>query len=250
MCRPVPLPPIATTIELRPIDDDPEIVADPGIASDLQTILGFGCVIEYVGEPRLITCRRYDVKGPVGYVGAICHAARGYRQFRTDRIDAVLDPVTGEVLGSGTFFARFEPLSRHAAPEYWGLKRRQKSTLVAGLNILVFLARCDGQWHPLEHEPIERFISSMWLRKEWEGDPPMDRILTHANRLAPGGNEALSAVKYYGRSTTSTRILSNAIAEIIAADGVILPEENAWATEICSALAEIADDDFREFTGV
>lgn len=247
--RSSPLPPVSASIGLRNIHDS-EVVADPGISDEeLQSILGFACVIEYSSEPRLITCRRYDKKGALSYVGAICHSAGGYRQFRTDRIDAVIDPASGEVLGAGSFFDRFEPKSDKTAVDDWGLTRSRKSTLNAGLNVLAFIARCDGYWHPLEHEPIENFITSMWMRKEWEGDPPIDRIIAHAQRLAPSAVEALSALKYYARSDTSTRILLNSVTALIAADGLISSEENMWAVEIARAIDELQAAEFRKYVG-
>ena len=179
------LPPVAAMFSLREIED-PEVGAAPDeFEPELQSIAAFACIIEYDGDHRLITCRRFDLVGELGYVGAICHAARGYRQFRCDRIQTVFDAASGEALGDGSFFHRFEVQSRRERAPTWGLTPNQKAELIAGLNVLAFMARCDGRWHPLETPVIEKFVCSMWLRKEWPGDPPLDEIVAHSQRLAP-----------------------------------------------------------------
>jgi hypothetical protein len=216
-----------------------EVVEEPDDVP--QSIAGLMCVIEYVDScgaqtERLVTCRRYDLRGNVGYVGAI--SANGYVQFRTDRILAVSDLQTGEVLGDGTFFARFDPNSIAEAVETFGLPPSRKAHLVAGLNILTFMARCDGHWHPLESEPIEQFICSLWLRKEWDGDPPIDKIMAHARRIAPDGQVFIKSIKQYAQSSTSSRLIRRAVEAVIAADGIICDAEHLFAMELVAQLDE------------
>lgn len=246
--RPV-LPPIATSVELKAIDDPQALDRTPEKAKVLQPISGFTCVIDYEGEARLITCRRYDLIGERAYVGAICHSARGYRQFRCDRIWAVIEAETGEVLGVGDYFQRFEVKSRRDATPSWGISSSQRTVLIAGLNALAFLARCDGQWHALEDEPIERFVCAMWLRKEWAGDPPIDEIMAHARRLAPDASLALKGLKHFARSESSLRILLAAFSGLIDADGVITPEEVRWVAEMQDRIADAEEDDFQNSIG-
>jgi hypothetical protein len=145
------LPPVAATFSLGTIED-PEVGEAPvDVEPELQSIAAFVCIIEYDGEHRLITCRRFDLVGDLGYVGAVCHAARGYRQFRCDRIQSVFDASSGEALGDGGFFHRFEAQSRREHAASGGLTPSQKATLIAGLNVRAFMARCAGagiRWRP------------------------------------------------------------------------------------------------------
>lgn len=221
-------------------DEQAIVVEEPPPAAELDPITAFVCVIEYVGDARLITCRRYDIVGEHGYVGAICSTANGYRQFRTDRIAYVADAYTGEVIGDGSYFARFEPRSVRDRAPTWGLIPSQKATLVAGLNVLSFMAHCDGQWHPLETEPVERFICSMWLRKEWPGDPPIDEILAHSRRLAPDADTFFRALNCYAKSASSSAVLRRAVGDLVSADGVICGDEVNWSTELTGYLAAMA----------
>jgi hypothetical protein len=235
------LPPVAARFSLSVIED-PEAGAAPiDVDAEPHAIAAFVCIIEYEGEQRLITCRRYDIVGEFGYVGAICHAARGYRQFRCDRIQAVFDATTGEVLGDGHFFNRFDAQSRRERAPTWGLTPSRKATLVAGLNVLAFMARCDGHWHRLETTAIENFVCSMWLRKEWPGEPPLAEIVAHSQRLAPDSDTFFRALQHYAQSSSSTRVLRRSIGDLIAADGVICSAETTWGAEIDSFFCEAGE---------
>lgn len=239
------LPPVASIFSLARIEDEDVGQAQIGDSGELQPISAYVCIIEYEGNQRLITCRRYDMIGDTGYVGAICHCAGGYRQFRCDRIQSVFDPATGEALGDGSYFNRFEPESRRERSPSWGLTSSRKATLVAGMNVLAFMARCDGYWHPLESEPLEKFICSMWLRKEWPGDPPIDEIMTHAQRLSPDAETFFRGLRHYAQSSTSTQLLRRAVGDLIAADGIVCSAEANWGAEIETFFREYDEDEFR-----
>ena len=111
--------------------------------------------------------------------------------------------------------------------------------MIAGLNILSFMARCDGQWHPLETEAIERFVTSLWIRKEWDGDPPLDDIIAHAQRLSPDANTALQGLLCFASNPISTKVLMRSISDLISSDGIICDEEHRWSVEIAEFIAEI-----------
>jgi len=230
--------PVPANLNIHSIED-PEVVPPPPIpAGELEPISGFACYIDYDDATRPIVCRRFDVIGNVGYVGAICHAAKGYRQFRTDRILAVYDAISGEAVGDGDFFRRFEVDSTRERAPTWGLSPSQKATLVAGLNVLSFMARCDGRWHPLESQPIEAFVCSMWLRKEWSNEPPIGEILHHAERLTPDSETFFRGLSHYAQSSTSTTVLRRAVAALIEADGVIADAEFEWGMKFDSFFHE------------
>ena len=109
------------------------------------------------------------------------------------------------------------------------------------------MARCDGYWHPLESETIESFICTMWLRKEWDGDPPIADIVAHSQRLAPDSDIFFSALRAYALSETSTRIIRQAIGDLIAADGVICASEMHWGAEVDAFFKGYQEALFREY---
>ena len=208
-----------------------------------QTIAGFICRIDYTnskGEAshRVIRCKSMKA-GPHGpVVGAVCLSSRAFKDFRCDRIAEVFDAETGETLGTGGFFDQFVVGKYNGSASHWNTTSQRKSLIVAGLNVLSFMARCDGRWHPLEEEVIEAFVCALWLKKGWENSPPMADVLAHARRLAPDGQVFRSAIRQYAHSAGSGQVLSRFVQRIIAADGVICDSEHRWATEFADALEE------------
>lgn len=231
------VPPLSASLQIEPCSPAQPIVSAEA-APKLEPIAGLTCVIEYDQRHRLISCRRFKRLGDYAYVGAVCLEAGGYREFRTDRISLVFDPPTGEILGDGHYFGRFALDEFREGRPTWGLTPSRQVTLIAGLNVLAFMAQCDGHWHQLETEPVERFICTLWLRREWEGDPPLEDIVAHARRLSPDSDTFFQSVENYARSEARSSILRTAVANLIAADGVICDEEHDWGQQFSDYLAE------------
>lgn len=233
-------PPLASSLNVKPCTSTATVPPCETTDGPLEAIAGFTCVIEYGDIQRLISCRRFKTRGAFDYVGAICLTAGGYREFRTDRVGCVFDPQTGEVLGDSTYFSGFAVDEHRNARPTWGLTSSRQATLIAGLNVLAFMAHCDGRWHPLESESVERFVCSLWLRREWEGEPPIHDILAHAQRLSPDSDTFLKSVDHYARSETRSKILRTAVADLIAVDGVICDVEFNWGRQFSDYLTERA----------
>lgn len=246
--QPAVLPPgLADTIQFEEIETV-ELVEGPIIP---QSIAGFICRIDYTnakGEAthRVIQCRSIKVQDRVALVGAICVSSHAHKHFRCDRISEVFDALTGESLGDGSFFKQFVVGEHKQSKSNWNTTSQRKSLIVAGLNVLSFMARCDGRWHPLEEQVIEDFVCALWLKKGWENSPPMDEVLAHARRLAPDGAVFRSAIRQYAHSNGSGQVLSRFVQRIIAADGVICDEEHRWATEFADALEEARAEERRD----
>lgn len=206
-------------------------------------ISGFVCVIEYadaqgVVSERTIVCRRYELFNGAPRLGAICTSSKRYKLFQCARILGVSDAQTGESLGDGRFFEQFSVGAVLEGAHSWNTTPRRKDLIVAGLNVLCFMARCDGHWHELEAEVITDFVCALWMRKGWEGDPPLDRIAAHARRLAPDGKVLRSAIREYAHSASSAALLTRFVHRVIAADGVINRDEHLWAEAYAELLAE------------
>lgn len=216
--------PQSATAAPPPSDDSP------------QSIAGFLCIIEYADadgilSERVVNCRRYESFNGKPRIGAICGESRRYKLFNCDRIQTVTDAQTGECLGDGRFFEQFLVSAYKVAKHDWNTTSQNKSLIVAGLNVLSFMARCDGRWHPLEEQAIEDFVCALWLRKEWDNEPPMAEIVAHARRLAPDGEVFRSAIVQYARSNIAASILTRFVARVVAADGVICDQEHRWVSE-------------------
>src|SRR5690606_1707583 len=104
---------------------------------------------------RLVLCRRLNSKAGTLYLDAFCYVRERPRSFRADRIRSLVDHETGEVHSPGSSYLElYLPNSVSAAPFRYGLPPTQFADFNAALNVLAFMARCDGKWHPLEADAI------------------------------------------------------------------------------------------------
>lgn len=228
-------------------DDDPlDSSADespPAWGMDFGSIAGFACVIDYRDSKgrttqRLITCQRKDQSGAEIYVWAWCHSREARRQFRLSRIEAIFDARTGEDLGApADLFGAFEIDRTQRSKPGWGLHVRLRADLVALLNAMVFLARCDRQFHALERSTLEDVICRFWLRCEAPDQPDCDAVLQHADRLAPDAETFYVALERCAQNPLLSRLLVDGARAMIDADGRIVPEETYWGSQIDQYLA-------------
>jgi hypothetical protein len=218
-------------------DEDDEIVSDLQ-QSDLQSISGLAILVEYKnakGEisDRVITCKRLDDHAGIKYVYAFCHSRKAARQFRIDRIVEVFDHRTGESLNPvEDFFSSFTPDNVQKSPVGFGLSVRKRADFLALLNALVFIARCDQEYHPLERSALEGLISRFWLRLEIPSAPDEDAILKLADRLAPDAETFWVALHRIVQDPKLARILQETAREIIEADGIVAREEFYWGSNL------------------
>ncbi len=222
-----------------PEDDDPEsYVEDEHPAGNGEAITGFCCIISYRDSKgreseRRITCQRLDDAAGIAYIYAYCHERAAVRQFRVDRIVYVADLLTGEIEESASsFFSRFGVGQRQRSPVGWGLSVRSRADLLAGLNALVFMARCDKEWHRAERATIEDFVSSYWLRAELRGQPPMDDIMRHVDRLAPDPEAFFVSLTRCQQSPLLAATIRRRMAAVIDADGVLHDAESFWGGKV------------------
>lgn len=224
-----------------PEEDDPElVVAEIDDTPDWKpaTVSGLSCIISYIDAKgatslRQIECRRLERKDGVDYLSAFCLQRGAHRSFRCDRIEQVIDNRTGELLGPGTsFFSRYASDETSRSGWRFGLSPVAFTDLNAGLNVLTFIGRCDGHWHPLERERIEDFVSAYWLRAEMPGDYDRDAVLAHTDRLAPDSETFVVSVHRCRENPVLSNIIRRHAAAVIAADGKLHNNELFWGGKI------------------
>ncbi len=225
--------------------DDTDLADD--VAVDTQTpIAGLAIVVSYTGangkkSERLITCRRYDVHGNLRYISAYCHTRKSVRLFRIDRISEVFDHRTGESLNPvEEFFSQFDVSRVHTSAYGWGLSVKVRADLIAYLNSLMFLARCDRKYHSLEREVLDELICQFWLRMELTGEPDCASIVDYADRLAPDAETFWIALNRVKEHPVLSGIFRRAAQAIIFADGEIRDEERYWGGEIDKFFAPVS----------
>lgn len=230
------------------LGDEDDLIDDSGFLgsiSDIQAISGRCLIIEYVNlknerTQRVITCRQYAVRGDKTYVQAFCHHRKTLRSFRIDRIIDVFDPVTGESLSPvQAFFAQFSPDRIAKSGLTWGLSVGRYADLIALINGLIFIARCDREYHPSEMVSLEQAITGFWIRMEIQGDADFYDILRYSEKLAPDGETFWLAMARFREEPALASIFRRYAHLLIQADGFVRPEEAYWAIEIDDFLNDV-----------
>ncbi|HEX8402255.1 MAG TPA: hypothetical protein VF628_11190 [Allosphingosinicella sp.] len=218
----------------------PEACSEQGpiFGSDRDQASGWCGYISYQnakGErsERRITCHRIEGFGGPEVVMAYCHESRRAKSFRIDRIIELIDYSTGEVCDPKE---RFELLCLHGA-----LPVHDKA-LVELAKILVFMARCDGRYHPLEVAALEHAFGRYALRYGGS-DKDLERVLVGCDSLAPDGRDLTRSLDKIAASAVGpqlARLVLDSSGAVIDADGRHAPEEVTWGIELSEALKTIA----------
>lgn len=230
--RVVPPLPLGRFGKIGGRDDD---LVTGGDRDDLAGWATFICYVNAKGErsERRISCHRLEGYGRPELVRAYCHESRQPKSFRIDRIVELIDYRTGEVANP---LEHFQYLLSH------GLIDMEDKVLRELAKLLVFMARCDGQFHLLEAEAIEHCLTSYVLRfGGTEND--IERVLSNCRALAPDGIDAIKSVERIVNAPESdrlVRLILDSTSAVIDADGRHAPEEVQWAVELSQVLKERA----------
>lgn len=199
----------------------------------------WACEIVYVDDKdqrseRQITCRRLNGYGGITHVDAHCHVRDRPRSFRIDRIVEMIDLSTGELL---------DPVSHFARLGVTGVLAVEDKGFTAFVQIATFMAKCDGDYHPLEEEALEAAITAYCLRFDGN-DAMIEEALARLPSIAPDGADVAKAVKRLKGSAIgarASRLILDHCSQIMNADGHHHQREVAWAVELGTALkAQIA----------
>lgn len=208
------------------------------LAPRITSITGIPIVIDYKNSnnkrsQRLISCKGLSIRANKTYLAAYCHQCSSFRTFRIDRIIEIFDPETGESLNPvEAYFSSFTIDEKSSSGLSWGLSVRDRANLIGFLNALVFIARCDKEYHPFERDQLETAIVGYWLRSEFKGSPDCDAIVKFADKLSPDGETFWIALHGIKEQPQLINHFKNCVGNIIAADGVIKSEEAYWGVEI------------------
>lgn len=221
--RVVPEMPPGRTAILPPEDDDD---AERGQADSEPSTLALFLVYENAKRER--SERRVTVRQVVGdpptTLVCFCHERHAARSFRVDRIVEVYDAHSGEVLDAlglrdllvAARLPRIDPVLRRA------------------VNVLVFLARCDGRMVAGERDAIDDALAS-WCLRFGGDDGACEQAVRLARRVAPDADDFLIGLRSMAkdpRAPQLARWLRGAASEVIDADGSHHAKEIEWAGEL------------------
>lgn len=215
-----------------------DLVSAPTWADEFKPISGYAFVIIYADSKgnrteRLVTCQRLDQCFGEIYLWAWCHSRMARRQFKISRILEIFDARSGESLGDPeAVFYDFQIDRLQKSKPGWGLGVQARADFVALLNVLVFIARCDREYHPLERATFEDAVCRFWLRWEAAGEPDCSAILDHCDRLAPDAETFYVALERCTTKPKLSSLVKESVRSVVDADGRHAREEIYWGTQI------------------
>lgn len=214
--------------------------ADEGpVATETDESASTSCWIEYTDSKgdesaRVITFRR--IEGHFGrpeIVRAFCHLRRKTQTFRLDGMRTMACAVSGEEL---------DPIEHCIALHRDGALKIEDKALTRVMRIVMFMARCDGEFHRLEHGAIEDILGR-YFRFFGGDDAAYECASREAIRLAPSGDDVVKAVRWLRGAPLAPELAKFAIqasGAVIDADGVHRQAELEWAIELGDGLKKIA----------
>lgn len=200
---------------------------------------GWAVWMEYVnakGEAssRRVICRRIEGYGKAEVINGYCCESKQTKSFRVDRIAELVCLDTGEIL---------DPIEHFETLRLFGSLQVVDKTLTSFVQLLVFVAKCDGHFHPLEVKEIDTAIERYVMR--FGGD---DRLIEAAKknsrRLAPDALDFtfhFRAIERHPEVKSLSRLLLDSVGKVVDADARHAPQELTWAVTISDALHTLSE---------
>ena len=200
---------------------------------------GFATYIEYKNSKgerseRRIVCKSITLGRGGTTIGALCIESDAFKTFRLDRITNMVDIETGELV---------DPVEVFAQLQMCGALKTTDHALRDLASLFVFMAKCDGEYHPLEEAAIHDAIDSYCLR--FGGSTAMaEDVQFGCGKLAPDGSDMIVLLDNLGKHHNGKALARFALdrcGKVIDADGVHPDDEFTWAMDLQGRLRKIAD---------
>lgn len=213
-------------------DDESELSNNEEIEDEISSAV----FISYKNSKNEISNRRITIKtvkrssnGDI-VIGAYCFERKALRTFRADRIIEAIDIETGEVLDNQEkIFEAFgilekENISILFTPTIEALKKYRHQ-----LNVLIYLARCDGHFHYAEEEIIVHYLMDVCFDCNFNDEYLLKRL----RRYYPDGETFYNSLDYLqNKAIPELDKVARYSAQLIQADGEITKVETNFMTEI------------------
>lgn len=232
-----PAAPRSMKMDVSSSDDD-EMPTGTSFDDEFSVAVGEAIGLRYVDANGAVSQRRITVHsvGRSGtgslFINAWCHERRAARRFRADRVDSIIELATGEIIDHpDRVIERFATLCDEAAPVDNAVDQVMRLAR-DGLNILVFLARCDGQFHSSESDVISHYLLDVAFDINFDGDA----VMVTVGRMHPDPYCYRQSVARLGRGPGDLERVAKFAARLIDADGAISDEEFEFGQELSTAL--------------
>lgn len=199
---------------------------------DVQDLLGECFVLNYVDAKQEESVRRIALhhvykKDDKYYLRAFCFERSAPRLFRADRIKMLTDLVTGEVIEPPNITRWLDDVATPQSHEDATIDAIQQ--LRPGILILLFLARCDGHFHPSEFQVLLEYIDAGCGSNCVDENTAKKQL----DRLQPDpASYAVALSNLAGSDPAELRRIARFARRLIDADGAISPEEHRFAEAI------------------
>lgn len=227
------------------------------------TGLGLALGIEYVDAAGVRTRRRVTIiAADTEYLKAFCHERRAFRTFRIDRVTGQFAARTGECIDLLSQLPRIvaeQAAARAARKEATRRARTEGERMIReaearaakarklraalldrvqdGADVLIYLARSDGELHPQEAAVVRSYVEQRRQRYKALADIPdvvIDGVVADLEARWPTPEMAAAAIARIAaeRQRVHRRLLAQCAVEIVAADGKITPAEREFVAEL------------------
>ncbi|GAB4535894.1 MAG: hypothetical protein Tsb0010_15610 [Parvularculaceae bacterium] len=218
-----------------PEADDPDEIAADAAAAEIP-LTGRAFMIEYRSGPNAEWRRRVLVRGVSTAsdgrrrLHAYCFERGAPRAFWAERIERMVCVATNEVIDNPALALRED--AHEATAEDRRAERALLKHVGDGLRLLMFVARCDDEFHPEERRVIHNYVKARARAAGLEPDeafidqylsiqyPDRETALAAWRRVLAAGDEAHAA------------LLIDSIESLIGADGVIAAQEASFISLI------------------
>ena len=247
---PPPLPP-GEALDGMPAADAADMLPAGKPSSGGPSYAGLTFLLEYCDaegkhSKRRITLQEIYVSDGYLYLRAFCHERQDGRTFRGDRMLALVDLRTGQrhdtPLALLTEFSGevFDGLVA-TGPEPSG-QRRAMNRCRDGIRILMFLARCDGTFHPDERQAVAQYCRARCEAERWDKlDYDLERLLTYADRQYPDRDTFISCVERIVEKADTgehLRMVLGSSALVVMADGTVTGAEAEFSRDLRTLMAD------------
>jgi len=225
----VPPLPRGWTASLPQQDEEGEALEPDEQADELlSTALG----IEYVDALGNASVRRINIRGLTTrggdlFLTAWCFEREAFRHFRASSIQRAIDLRTGEILDDqAKVYLRFDAMLEAETATAEGRTKLAIRSCRPGLNVLTFLARCDGHQHPSETQILLRYVDHFAEAPGIDGDlatQSIRRIQVSSSLF----DRSLRRLRFQGY--TEMRRVARYCRQIIDADGALSEAEMQFA---------------------
>ncbi|HOO81631.1 MAG TPA: TerB family tellurite resistance protein [Alphaproteobacteria bacterium] len=234
---PMPEPEVPENRHIRLVEDEPqtEIEAEEQ-AEALADSISTAVFITYKNSKGEESERRISVKrvsrsakGDL-LVRAYCFERKAVRCFRADRIVEAVDLATGEVWDTQTEILEcFGVVEKTLPVDPKAATREALTKCRHAMNVLVYLARCDGHFHHEEENIIIHYLMDECFDCEFHDEYLLARI----RKLYPDTDSFFDSLDYLEeKNPEALGKLARYAARLVQADGEIAKDEMDFMNEL------------------